>query len=76
MYGDTDFPMITSTQCSCNGGGVTVEEGQNDVDALLVWISIDHREGLVWKLRDDLVNGEFHCFNTKGSNFGALGCVI
>ena len=43
------------------------------MDPLVVGLSIDHREELVWKLRSDLVHGECHCFNVKGSDFRAPG---
>ena len=68
--------MITSTKCSFKGGGVTIEEVPNGVDALVAKYAINHREGLVWKLLNNLVNGNFHSFNGKGTNVGSFGCVI
>ena len=43
------------------------------MDDLVDWLDFDHREGLVRKLLDDLVNGEHHHSDAKGSGFGALG---
>ena len=76
MHYNPDGLVITSTHFSCKGVGVTAEEGPHVVEALLLGFSHDHREGLVWKICDFLVNGECHHFDVKGSNFGAFGCVI
>ena len=46
------------------------------MDVLLVGFYHDHREVLVWKFRDDLVNDESHNFDLKGSDLGALGFFI
>ena len=70
------MPLITSTQCSCKGGVVTADKGPHVVNDLVVGFSLDHREGLVWKICNYLVNSECHSLHVKGSNFGALGCVI
>ena len=50
--------MIASSQCSCKGVIITVEEGLHFLDALVVKLFIDHREGLVWKFLDEFFNGE------------------
>ena len=43
------------------------------MDALVVGFSLGDQEYLVWKLRGNLVHGECHLFDVKGSNCGALG---
>ena len=68
--------MITSIQRSCKCGEVTVEEDSHVMNDLVVGFAYDHREGLVCKLRGNLVNGEGHSFDLKSSDFGALGCDI
>ena len=44
--------------------------------SLLFGFSINHRYDLVWELCGDLFHGEFHRFDLKDSNFGALGKKI
>ena len=61
-HDELDLPVVTSSQCSCNGGGVTVEEGTHVVDALVVGFSLNNREDLVWKIHSNLVCGECHNF--------------
>ena len=73
MHDETNVPVITYIQGGCKDGGITVEEVAYVVDALLSRFSFNHREGLVWKLHDNLVNRERHHFDIKGSGFGALG---
>ena len=68
--------MVNYTQCSYKGGGVTLDEGTQVVDDTVVVFSLDYREDLVWKLHGNLVHGECHSFDVKGSDIGALGCVI
>ena len=41
------------------------------MDDMVVGFSLDDREYLVWKLRGDLVQGECHIVDIKGSSFGA-----
>ena len=76
MHDETNVPVITYIQGGCKDGGITVEEVAYVVDALLSRFSFNHREGLVWKLLNNLVNGNFHSFNGKGTNVGSFGCVI
>ena len=40
---------------------------------LVVGLSLNDREELVWKICGDLVHGECHLVDVKDSNFGALG---
>ena len=68
--------MVTPTQCSLMGGGVTVEEGPHVVDALLVGLYLNDQENLVCKICRDLVHGECHIVDIKDSNFRALGRKI
>ena len=41
------------------------------MDDMLVCFSLDDWEDLVWELRCDLVQGDSHLVDIKGSNFGA-----
>ena len=76
LHGKPGVPVITSTQCRCKGGGLTVEEGPHVIYALLVGFYPDNREGLVWKLCDNLVIRECHIIDRKVSDYKALGCAI
>ena len=69
MHEDPDVTVFTFTQFSRKVGVVTMEEGKNSVDDLVVGLYIDDWENLVWKLSDDLVQDECHLIDVKDSNF-------
>ena len=73
LHDKTNVHVINSTHSSSKYGGVSIEEGPHVMDALVVWFAVDHREGLVHKICNDLVKIECHCFDLKVSYIGALG---
>ena len=65
--------MVKSTQSISKGGGDAIEEGTHVMNALVVWFTVYHREGHVWKVHEILFDRERHYIHVNGSGIRELG---